>query len=77
MVDTNKLRGVIAERRKTVRGVASEIGISSRAMYNKMRTGSFDNREMSRLVDVLGIENPVPIFFAELVAQDATDKEAI
>lgn len=75
MVDTNKLRGVIAERRKTVRSVAGEIGISSRAMYNKMRTGSFDNREMSRLVDVLGIENPVPIFFAELVAQDATDKE--
>lgn len=75
MVDTNKLRGVIAERRKTVRSVAGEIGISSRAMYNKMRTGSFDNKEMSRLVDVLSIENPVPIFFAELVAQDATEKE--
>ena len=67
MVDVKRLRGIIAERGLSQRKVAEEIGMTEKTFYRKMRNGIFGTDEASRLVEVLSIENPAGIFFAELV----------
>lgn len=67
MVDVNKIRGIIAERGLSQRKVAEELGITEKTFYRKMRIGVFGTDEASRLVEILAIENPGEIFFAELV----------
>ncbi len=69
MIDTNKLRGLIAEKKMSQRKVAAELGMSEKTFYTKMSKGVFDSAEMSALIGILDIQNPTEIFFAELVSQ--------
>lgn len=68
MVDTNRLRGIIAEKNTSQRKVAAAIGITEKTFYSKMKTGIFGTDEAQKMVDLLGIENPGEIFFAKEVA---------
>lgn len=65
MVDTNKLRGLMAERKLTGAKVAEALGISDKTFYTKMKTGAFGVDEANTLVELLGITDPVKIFFAK------------
>ena len=67
MVNTNKLRGVIAERGLDQKDVAEMIGKSPKTFYEKMKKGKFDSDEIMLMVSGLEIKNPVDIFFAEEV----------
>ena len=64
MVNTNKLRGIIAERGLDQKNVADMIGKSPKTFYDKMKKGKFDSDEIMKMVSGLNIENPVEIFFA-------------
>lgn len=64
MVNTNKLRGIIAERGLDQKDVAELIGKSPKTFYEKMKRGKFDSDEISKMVTGLNITNPVEIFFA-------------
>jgi DNA-binding XRE family transcriptional regulator len=64
MVNTNKLRGIIAERGLDQKDVAELIGKSPKTFYEKMKKGKFDSDEITKMVAGLSIENPVEIFFA-------------
>lgn len=64
MIDTNKLRGVMAERQKTQAEVAKAIGISPRTFSTKMKKGVFGSDEIEVMVDFLDIDHPASIFFA-------------
>lgn len=65
MVDTKRLRGLIAENRLSQADVARRLGLSQRCFYNKMETGSFWVSEAKQLIEILNIDDPVPIFFAD------------
>lgn len=67
MVNTDKLRGLIAEKNLSQKAVAQELGISKKTMTNKMQNGRFSNDEMDKLIKLLEIKDPVAIFFAQLV----------
>ena len=69
MVDTNKLRGAIAENGMSQRQVAGMLGITEKTFYLKMKKGIFDSNEMSAMIKILEIKHPADIFFAEFVAQ--------
>lgn len=64
MVDTNRLRGIIAEHNTSQRKVASAIGMTEKTFYSKMKTGVFGTDEAEKLIQLLHIENPAEIFFA-------------
>ena len=64
MVNTNKLRGIIAERGLDQKDVAEMIGKSPKTFYEKMKKGKFDSDEIMEMVTGLNIENPTEIFFA-------------
>lgn len=63
MIRTDKLRGVIAEKGLSQADVAKEIGISPKTFYEKMKNGVFGSDEIQVMIDMLGIEDPVSIFF--------------
>ena len=71
MINTDKLRGIIAERGLTQPKVAIMLGITPKTFYNKMDKRRFDSDEMSQMINLLGISNPVEVFFAEIVAYNA------
>lgn len=64
MVNTNKLRGIIAEKGLDQKDVAEMIGKSPKTFYEKMKKGKFDSDEIMLMVSGLNIKNPVDIFFA-------------
>ena len=63
MIDTNKLKGVMAEQGKTKSDVARALGISSKTFYNKMKKGVFGSDEIEAMIEYLNIEQPLTIFF--------------
>lgn len=63
MVNTNKLRGIIAERGLDQTDVAEMIGKTPKTFYEKMKKGKFDSDEIMTMVSKLDIDNPVEIFF--------------
>ena len=64
MVDTSKLRGIIAERGMSQRKVAKHLGIAEKTFYSKMKNGVFGTDEVDEMIDFLDINNPMEIFFA-------------
>ena len=69
MIDVNKLRGKMAEKGRSGADMARVIKKTPKTFYAKMKKGVFDSDEIIAMVDDLGIENPLDIFFAEEVTR--------
>lgn len=67
MIDTNKLRGRMAEKGRTGIDMAGVIGKTPKTFYSKMKAGVFDSDEIQAMVNDLDIRNPMEIFFANEV----------
>ena len=64
MVDANKLRGCIVANGMTQEEVAKMIGISPKTFYQKMKKRVFGSDEIESMIEILNIDDPMPIFFA-------------
>ena len=69
MVNVKKLRGMMAEKDRTGIDMARVIKKTPKTFYEKMKKGVFDSDEITAIVEDLGIENPMEIFFADEVTQ--------
>lgn len=67
MINTNKLRGIIAENKKSQSDVARMIGITPKTFYLRMEKGVFGSDEIEIMIEKLHIENPMEIFFAQKI----------
>lgn len=65
MFSANELKAEITRRGYTQERLAKEIGITPKTLCIKMKTGKFGTDEVSKIMEVLKIEDPVPIFFAQ------------
>lgn len=65
MIRTDKLKGIIVENGYSQNDVAKAIGITPKTFYDKMKKGVFGSDEIQTMIDMLHIEDPVSIFFAE------------
>lgn len=65
MINTNLLRAEWVKKGLTQKQVAERLGISSKTFTNRMKKRIFKSDEIEELIDILEIENPMPIFFAE------------
>lgn len=72
MVETSRLRGIIAERGYSQRQVAKYLGMTEKTFYTKMKKGSFGIDEAAKMIELLEIKEPTRIFFAQLVTQQDT-----
>ena len=65
LIDTNKLRGVIAERGYSKTDVAKMLGITPKTFYEKMKKGVFRTDEVEIMIDRLNIAEPMQILFVK------------
>lgn len=65
MINTNKLKGRIAEMGLSQSDLAKKINIAPKTFYEKMKKGVFTNLEIEKMAKVLKIENIVSIFFTD------------
>lgn len=70
MVNTNKLKGMIAEKGTTAGKLAESIGINQSTFSNKINSGKFTIEEADNIVRVLGLTSneATAIFFSQFVA---------
>lgn len=69
MVNTDRLRGIIAERHMSQSQVARHLGLSVPGFYDKMNKGAFWVSEAEKMIILLDIKDPVSIFFTDVVTQ--------
>lgn len=67
MINTNKLKGIMAEQCITGQEMANRLGMAPKTFYDKMKKGVFGSDEIDGMIEILSIEDPVGIFFAQLV----------
>ena len=65
MVDSDKLRGIIAERGMSQRQVAKQLGMAEKTFYAKMDRRVFGTDEVEVMIELLHIDNPLEIFFGK------------
>jgi len=73
MVNTNKLRGKIAEAGMKQKDVALRIGMTPKTFSMKMKSGKFGLDEADKLISLLQITDPSSIFFADAVTYEFID----
>ncbi|MBP3490787.1 DUF739 domain-containing protein [bacterium] len=67
MIRTDKLLGIMAERKVTQKDMAKKLNIAPKTFYAKMKKGVFGSDEIEIMVDELSIDEPWNIFFAKKV----------
>lgn len=67
MIDTNALKGAIISKNMTQQDVARHLKMTPKTFYAKMKKGVFGSDEMEGMIELLAIENPSDIFFANKV----------
>lgn len=67
MVNTNELRAKIVSKGMTQQEVAKALNMSSKTFSLRMKKGIFGSDEIDKLIEILEIQQPLPIFFAQLV----------
>ena len=72
MIQTNLLRGKMAENGYSAVKLAKALKITPKTFYNKMARGVFGSDEIYQMIELLNIQNPIEIFFAPEIAQHAT-----
>ena len=65
MVDTNKLKAAIVEKGLTQTEVHNRMGLTKRQWQCRMEKKKFDSEDMLKLVNILEITDPMPIFFVQ------------
>ncbi len=68
MILVNELKAKIVSKGLTNAKVAEKLNITPKTFYNKMNKGVFGSDEISKMIDILDIENPMEIFFSKEVS---------
>lgn len=70
MLNVLEFRAAMARKGLTQRDLAKMIGISERAFGCRIKDRKFNSNEIEELMKILGITDPVPIFFSGLVTSE-------
>jgi predicted XRE-type DNA-binding protein len=67
MLNKNALKAEIARQGLTQKQVACALEISEKTFISRMKKGVFGTDEVEKLIVLLKINDPMPIFFANAV----------
>lgn len=67
MLNKKLFRAELMKNGYTYKSMADAIGISERTFNNRISKKEFGSDEIEKMVLLLKIDNPLPIFFANLV----------
>ena len=63
MVDSSKLKSIIVLNNMTQESVARAIGMAPKTFYCKMKKRVFGSDEIEKMMGLLNIDDPMPVFF--------------
>lgn len=63
MIDVDKLRGRMSEKRITQTELAKRLGLSMKTITTRMTTGNFWTDELDEIADILEVENAGVFFY--------------
>lgn len=75
MIDTQKLKGLIVEKGFSQNKIANLLGMTPKTFYERMGKGVFGSDEIDKMIKILDIEDPVPIFFCTVCNFKSYKKE--
>lgn len=75
MINRNKLLGIMAENNFTGKKIAEKLGMTPKTFYVRMKKGDFGCKEIEIMVETLNINDPMPIFFPNLVTFKDTKRK--
>ncbi len=64
-MNRNKLAAAIVEQGMTQRELAEKLNMSPKTFYAKMKKGVFGTDEVTKMVEILHIQNPIEIFLRD------------
>lgn len=64
MFQVKELKAEMARKGINQQQLAKEIGMSTKTLYLKMKTGKFGTDEVEKIMKVLDLKSPMSIFFA-------------
>lgn len=64
MIDINLLRAEIVRAGMTQKTVAKSLGMSENTFSKKINTGKFGVEDAEKMIKLLGIQDPIAVFFA-------------
>ena len=67
MFDKLEFNALLARKGMKKMDLARLMGISYTSLYRKIETGRFTREEISRIIDILEIDDPRPIFFSSIL----------
>ena len=65
MLNVNLLKAEMVKNGYTQYSLAEALGMSQRTFYSRLKTGDFGALEIGRMINLLHLESPMDIFFAE------------
>ena len=73
MIRADLLNGEIARAGFSKASLARKIGMAPKTFYNKEKKGVFGSDEIERIIHECQIDNPMPIFFPDIVSCNETN----
>lgn len=69
MFNKNRFKAQLALAGMTMRELAEKLDIDESTLYRKVNSGgSFTREEINKMIEILEIKEPMPIFFASELA---------
>ena len=69
MFNKNRFKAQLALAGMTMRELAEKLDIDESTLYRKVNSGgSFTREEINKMIEILKIKEPMPIFFASELA---------
>lgn len=67
MVNTKEIKAYMARNELTQKDVAKKLNLSEKTFGTRMKKGVFGSDEIEILISLLGIDDPMSVFFASKV----------
>jgi len=72
MVNTKLIRSKMILKDISMEDMAKEIKVSTKTLYTRFKNGRFNSNEIEIITRLLDIEDPIEIFFPDLVTYCVT-----
>ena len=73
MLNVPEFKAAMVRKGHTQKSLAKILGMSEKTFYERMKNKVFGSDEIEKLVEVLEISDPMPIFFSNLVTSKDTE----
>lgn len=72
MLNVTEFKVAMVRKGYTQKALAEKLGMSTKTFYERLKNRRFGSDEIEKLIEVLEISDPMPIFFSNVVTSKDT-----